>query len=67
LPFSCLFAHALDRIHHIALLRQKRVAQICGPLKVVRESLDHLWKACQGLNAWIPGLLRNRISERLVL
>ena len=32
----CLLAHALHCIHDIALLRQERIAQICGPLDVTR-------------------------------
>ena len=31
-----LFAHALHGIHHIALLGQERVAEVSGPLNVVR-------------------------------
>ncbi len=37
-----LFPHALNRRHHIALLRQKSIPQISGPLNVVGESFDYI-------------------------
>jgi len=62
-----LLAHALHGIHHVALLRQERVAQIGGPLDVVCQALYHVGQTSQGLDAWIPRLLRRSIGERFVL
>jgi hypothetical protein len=62
-----LLAHALHGIHHIALLRQKRVAQIGGPLDVVCETLYNLGQPRKRLNAWIPGLLGDGVAECSIL
>jgi hypothetical protein len=35
-----LLTHTLDCIHHIALLRQKRVTEIRCPLDIVCQALD---------------------------
>src|SRR6201993_820120 len=43
----CLLAHALHGIHHVALLRQERVAEIGGPLNVVCESLTTSGRAAK--------------------
>ena len=61
-----LLAHALHRIHNIALLRQEGVAQIDGPLNVVAQTLYHVRKGRHGLDARIPGLFLHRIRERLI-
>jgi hypothetical protein len=37
-----LFAHALHRIHDIALLRQESVAQVRGPLNVICQAFDDI-------------------------
>lgn len=39
----CFFSHALHGLHHITLLRKKRVAKVGGPLNVVRQALHHVW------------------------
>jgi hypothetical protein len=62
-----LFPHALNGIHDLALLRQKCIAEVRGPLDVIRQTLDHVGKRSQPLNARVPGLFRDRIHERLVL
>ena len=51
-----LLAHALHRIHHIALLRQKSISQVGGPLDVIRQPLDQHrearpWPGCSGPNS----------------
>jgi hypothetical protein len=61
------FAHALHGFHQIILLRQKRVAEIGGPLDVVGQTLDHIGQAGECLNAWVPRLLRSSIGECFVL
>jgi hypothetical protein len=62
----CLFAHSLDGIHDIALLRQERVAQVRGPLNVIRQALYDVGQPGQRLNARIPGLLCDSIRECFV-
>jgi hypothetical protein len=62
-----LLAHALHGIHHIALLRQERVAQIRGPLNIVCQALYDVWQSRECLDTWIPRFLRYRIGECLVL
>ena len=39
-----LFPHALHSIHDVALLRQKCIAEVRGPLDVIRQTLDHVRK-----------------------
>jgi hypothetical protein len=63
----CLLAHALHGIHHIALLRQKRVAQVRGPLNVFCQTLYYFGQRSQRLNAWIPGLFHGGIGECFIL
>jgi hypothetical protein len=52
---SC--AHGLDGVHHIRLLRQKRVAQIGGPANVTPQDVQHIGKGDKSLNARVPVLL----------
>lgn len=54
---------ALDRVHHVALLGQERISEICGPGYVLREALHQVRKNHQGLNAWIPILLRGGLGQ----
>jgi hypothetical protein len=60
-------AHALDRVHHVTLLRQEGVTEVGSPLDVVSQSLDHIGRSRQGLNTGIPVLLLHCIGESLVL
>jgi hypothetical protein len=57
----CRHAHPLDGVHHIALLREKRVTEIRGPLNVVGEAFHHIGQSRHRLNARIPGLFLNRL------
>jgi hypothetical protein len=57
-----LRAHALNRVHHIALLSEERVAQISGPLNVIRQPLNDILQRSHRLNARIPRLLLHSIS-----
>ena len=59
-------AHALDRVHHVRLLRQKRIAQIGGPLDVFHHLRDDVRQPCQPLDAGIPVFLCDCVGERLV-
>jgi hypothetical protein len=63
----CLFPHALNSIHNGALLSEKCVAKIGGPLNVIRETFDYFRKGSQPLNARVPRLFGDRICERFVL
>jgi len=63
----CFMAHSLYGIHYVGLLREKRIAKICGPLNVVSQPLDHVRQRRHGLNARVPRLLRHRIHQRFVL
>ena len=58
-----LRAHPLDGVHDIALLRQKGITEIGGPLNVIGEAFDHVGQSGHRLNAWIPGLFLNRLGE----
>ena len=60
-------AHPLNRVHDVALLRQKSISQIRGPLNIFRQALHDIRKSGHRLNTWIPGLFRDRINQRLVL
>ena len=58
--------HALDRRHHISLLRQESIAEIRRPLNVFCQLFHDIRKRSQALNARIPRLLGHGVSERLV-
>jgi hypothetical protein len=62
-----LFTHTLDGIHNVGLLSEKYVAEVSSPLDVVGEALDDVGEGCEGLDAWIPGLLSDGVSESFVL
>jgi hypothetical protein len=61
-----LLTHPLDCIHHIVLLRQKRVAEISCPLDIVCQALDQVGQSSHGLDAWVPRLLGHSISEGFI-
>ena len=63
----CFCPHALDRIHHVGLLRQKRVSQICRPLDVICQTLDEIRNWSHGLDAGVPRLLGHCIGKSFVL
>jgi hypothetical protein len=60
-------AHSLDGVHHLALLRKERVAEVSRPLNIVGESLHDIWKPCHGLHARIPGLFSDRVRQGFIL
>jgi hypothetical protein len=62
-----LCAHALNRVHHISLLREECVSQIRCPLDVAGHALHHVRKLYQPLNAWIPRLLCHSVRKRFPL
>jgi hypothetical protein len=61
-----LLTHPLDCIHHIVLLRQKRVAEISCPLDIVCQALDQVGQSSHGLDAWVPRLLGHCISKGFI-
>ncbi len=64
-PLS-LLAHALHCLHDVALLRQKCIAEVGGPLDVIRQALDSFRKRGHGLDARVPRLLLHGVDECLV-
>jgi hypothetical protein len=64
--FLGLLAHALHRVHDVALLREESVAQVGGPLNIIGEPLHNIGKRRHGLNTGIPGLFRHRVHQGLV-
>jgi hypothetical protein len=62
-----LFPHALNGSHHVTFLDEECVTQIRGPLNVIGEAFYDFRDCGQALNAWVPGLFRDRIRKRLVL
>jgi hypothetical protein len=59
--------HALHGLHHVTLLRQEGVPEVCGPLNVVSQALHHVGQSGHGLNTGVPRLLGYGIDEGLVL
>jgi len=51
-----LSPHALHGRHHIALLREKSIPQVCGPLNIVGEPFCDVRNSRKRLNAWVPRL-----------
>lgn len=60
--FLRLFPHALDRRHHIALLREKGIPQISRPLNIVGQPFHYVPDRGQRLDAWVPRLLCHRVG-----
>jgi hypothetical protein len=46
----------LHRAHHIGLLSQERIPQICGPSNIVGQQPECVGKRYQGLDARVPVL-----------
>ena len=67
-PLSCgLLPHPLDGVHDVVLLVEEGVPELRRPLDVVREPLHDVGNRRHRLDARVPGLLRDRVGERLVL
>ncbi len=62
-----LLPHPLDGVHDVALLVEEGVPEIRRPLDVVAEPLDDVGNRRHRLDARVPGLLGDRVGERLVL
>jgi hypothetical protein len=62
-----LIAHSLDRIHHVLLLREEGIAEIRGPLNIVRQALNDIGQRRHRLNARLPRLLLDCFSELLLV
>jgi hypothetical protein len=60
-------AHPLYRVHHIGLLLQERISQVCGPPDVAREHRHGVGKRDQSLNARVPIHLLGRIDQLLAM
>ena len=61
-----LHAHALNRFHHVILLRQKGITQVGGPLDVFCKLFDHIGQRRHGLHAGIPVFFLESVHQRLV-
>ena len=57
-----LSPHALHGSHHIALLREKSISQVSGPLNIVGEPFRDVRNSCKRLNAWVPRLFGYRVG-----
>ncbi len=62
-----LGAQALDRIHHIGLLREKGVAELLGPVELVAHHGEDVGGAGQRLDAIVPALLVHLRLQRIAL
>jgi hypothetical protein len=49
------------------LLGQKCIAEVGGPLNVIRQTLHDVWQRGHGLNARIPRLFLNRFGQLLLI
>jgi hypothetical protein len=59
--------HALDCVHHIRLLRQESVSQVCHPLNIASHPLHHVWILHESLNTWVPRLLCHSVRQGFAL
>ena len=59
--------HALHGRHHLALLREKGIPKISGPLNVVREPFRDVGDTRKRLNAWVPRLFGHCVCQSLTL
>jgi hypothetical protein len=55
--------HSLDCVHHVGLLSEKGVSEICRPCDVLVQALDKIRKNYQSLYAGVPVLLLRRLGE----
>jgi hypothetical protein len=62
-----LRAHPLHGIHHVLLLSDEGVAEVGRPLNVLRKPLDHIGQRGHRLNTRVPGLLRHRGVQFLLV
>ena len=65
LPFAS--ALALDRVHHVSLLREHRVAELLRPVEIVVHHGEHRRRRHKRLDARVPILLRKRFVELVAL
>jgi hypothetical protein len=59
--------HTLNGIHHVLLLRKKRITEIRGPLNVVSQTFDYVRQRSHRLNARIPWLLLDCFAQLLLV
>ena len=62
-----LLPHPLDGVHDVGLLVEEGVPEVRRPLDVVTEPLDDVGQRRHRLDGRVPGLLGDRVHERLVL
>ena len=62
-----LGAQALDRIHHVGLLRQHRIAEFLGPIEIVVHHGEYGRHRYQCLHARVPILIGERVVKLVAL
>ena len=62
-----LGAQALDRVHHVRLLREHGIAQVLGPVDLVAHHRNDVCGAGERLDAVVPRLLLDLRLQRIAL
>ena len=62
-----LGAKALDRVHHVRLLREHGIAQVLGPVDLVAHHRNDVCGAGERLDAVVPRLLLDLRLQRIAL
>src|SRR5262249_52847894 len=57
----------LDRVHHVRLLSQHRIAELLRPVELVAHHLEGIGCCREALDAVVPALLVDRGLERIAL
>jgi len=60
-------AKALDRVHHIRLLREHGIAEILGPVELVAHHRNDVRRAGKRLDAVVPGLFVDLLLQGIAL
>ena len=62
-----LGAQALDRVHHVRLLREHGIPQVLGPVNLVAHHRNDVCGARERLDAVVPGLFLDLLLQRIAL
>ena len=62
-----LCAQALDRVHHVRLLRQHRIAELLRPIEILVHHVEHGRRRHERLHARVPILLGESLVELVAL
>ena len=58
--------HALHSVHHVGLLCEECIPKVGRPANIVGQTFHHFGQGGKRLNAWVPGLFRNRVGQLLI-